>query len=131
MILYYGLKIYLKEHDCKLTQEIISLIDREADLLMRGIKEENLNGLRKRIVTLFLQYIKTPQFNPAVAKHLKVPQDINDTKVENFYCTTCERYLPSIEFQISSTNNTKVGKCKNCKNLENLAIKRVDFTKFK
>ena len=107
------------------------MIDREADLLMRGIKEENLNGLRKRIVTLFLQYIKTPQFNPAVAKHLKVPQDINDTKVESFYCTTCERYLPSIEFQISSTNNTKVGKCKNCKNLENLAIKRVDFTKFK
>lgn len=39
---------------------------------MRGIKEENLIGLRKRIASLFLQYIKTPQFNPAVAKHLKV-----------------------------------------------------------
>ena len=34
----------VKEHDCKLTQEIIELIDREADLLMRGVKESNLEG---------------------------------------------------------------------------------------
>ena len=66
------LKHTIKEHDCKLTKDIISLIDREADLLMRGIREENLQGLRKRIVTLFLQYIKTPQFNPAAARVLKV-----------------------------------------------------------
>jgi hypothetical protein len=39
---------------------------------MRGIKEESLVGLRKRITSLFLQYVKTPQFNPAVSKHLKV-----------------------------------------------------------
>lgn len=61
-----------QEHDCKLTQEIIELIDREADLLMRGVKETNLAGLRKRICTLFLQYIKTPTFNPEAAKYLKV-----------------------------------------------------------
>ena len=67
--------IYLtnqQEHDCKLTQEIIELIDREADLLMRGVKEGNLTGLRKRISTLFLQYIKTPTFNPEAAHLLKV-----------------------------------------------------------
>ena len=38
------LKHTAKEHDCKLTQEIIELIDREADLLMRGVKESNLEG---------------------------------------------------------------------------------------
>ena len=38
------LKHTIKEHDCKLTQEIIELIDREADLLMRGVKESNLEG---------------------------------------------------------------------------------------
>ena len=63
---------FLQEHDCKLTQEIIELIDREADLLMRGVKEINLAGLRKRISTLFLQYIKTPTFNAEAAKLLKV-----------------------------------------------------------
>jgi len=40
-------------------QEIIELIDREADLLMRGVREANLEGLRRRISTLFLLYIKT------------------------------------------------------------------------
>jgi IQ and ubiquitin-like domain-containing protein len=124
------LKHTVKEHDCQLTHEIISLIDREADLLMRGIKEENLQGLRKRISSMFLQYIKTPQFNPAAVKVLKVPQDINDKKSESFYCNTCQRYLPSTEFQVSSLNN-KVGKCRNCKHVENTAIKRIDFTKFK
>ena len=39
------LKHIVKEHDCKLTQEIIELIDREADLLMRGVKESNLEGI--------------------------------------------------------------------------------------
>ena len=61
-----------QEHDCKLTKEIIELIDREADLLMRGIREASLEGLRKRIATLFLQYIKTPTFNPEAARLLKV-----------------------------------------------------------
>ena len=61
-----------QEHECKLTKDIVELIDREADLLMRGVKETNLEGLRKRISTLVLQYIKTPTFNPEVAKILKV-----------------------------------------------------------
>lgn len=43
------LKHTVKEHDCKLTQEIIELIDREADLLMRGVKEANLEGKKKTL----------------------------------------------------------------------------------
>ncbi len=39
---------------------------------MRGVKRSNLEGLRKRIATLFLQYIKTPAFNPQVSKFLRV-----------------------------------------------------------
>lgn len=50
----------------------MELIDREVDLMMRGVKRCNLEGLRKRICTLFLQYIKTPTFNPEVARVLKV-----------------------------------------------------------
>jgi len=61
-----------QEHDCKLTKEITELIEREADLLIRGVKDSNLDGLRRRISILFLQYIKTPSFNPEAAKHLKV-----------------------------------------------------------
>ena len=60
----------------------------------------------------------------------QVPQDMLNAKLDQIYCKTCERYLPSIEFQVSSSS-AKVGKCRSCKNLENLAIKRVDYTKFK
>lgn len=70
MLISYS--FHIQEHDCKLTQEIVELIDREADLLMRGTKESNLEGLRKRISTLFLQYIKTPTFNAEAARLLKV-----------------------------------------------------------
>lgn len=64
--------VFFQERECKLTQEILELIDREVDLMSREVKECNLEGLRKRICTLFLQYVKTPKFNPEVAKILKV-----------------------------------------------------------
>ena len=35
---------FLQEHDCSLTREIVELVDREADLLVRGMKEETLQG---------------------------------------------------------------------------------------
>ena len=34
----------MQEHDCTLTREIVELVDREADLLVRGMKEETLQG---------------------------------------------------------------------------------------
>ena len=34
----------MQEHDCSLTREIVELIDREADLLVRGMKDETLQG---------------------------------------------------------------------------------------
>lgn len=71
-ILYHIFLCFVQEHECKLTQEILELIDREVDLMMRGVKHHNLEGLRKRIATLFFHYIKTPLFNPEVAKYLKV-----------------------------------------------------------
>lgn len=64
--------IGVQEHECQLTRDIVDLIDREVDLMTRGVKAARLEGLRRRICTLFLQYIKTPAFNPEVAKLLKV-----------------------------------------------------------
>lgn len=62
----------LQEQKCPLTQDLVELIDREQDLMSRSVKASSLEGLRTRITTLFLQYIKTPAFNPEVAKYLKV-----------------------------------------------------------
>nr|XP_046210872.1 IQ and ubiquitin-like domain-containing protein [Oncorhynchus gorbuscha] len=124
------LKHTVKEHDCKLTQNIVELIDREADLLMRGVKETNLEGLRKRISTLFLQYIKTPTFNPEVAKLLKVPQDPAQLRKNIYFCRGCSRYLLSTDFALTA-NARLVGKCRSCSELDNEARRREDFSHYK
>ncbi|XP_069101065.1 IQ motif and ubiquitin-like domain-containing protein [Argopecten irradians] len=123
------LKHTVKEHDCKLTQEVIELIDREADLLMRGVKESNLDGLRKRISTLFLQYIKTPTFNPEAAKLLKVPQDPSSLRKNIYFCPSCNQYLPSTDFALSSNSRT-VGKCRKCAKIDNDARTRQDISTY-
>ncbi|XP_078595127.1 IQ motif and ubiquitin-like domain-containing protein [Branchiostoma floridae x Branchiostoma japonicum] len=121
------LKHTVKEHNCKLTQEIIELIDREADLLMRGVKDSNMEGLRKRISTLFLQYIKTPTFNAEAARLLKVPQDPMSLRKNIYFCPSCGSYKPSMDFPMSS-NTRLVGKCRKCQKLDNDARQRQDFS---
>jgi hypothetical protein len=66
----------VKEFDCNLTRDIVELIDREADMLNRGRSETSLQGLRKRLANLFLQFIETPEFNPESARFQKVPQEL-------------------------------------------------------
>uniref|UniRef100_A0A8D0HRG4 IQ motif and ubiquitin domain containing n=1 Tax=Sphenodon punctatus TaxID=8508 RepID=A0A8D0HRG4_SPHPU len=124
------LKHTVKEHECKLSQDIVELIDREADLMMRGVKEYNLEGLRKRICTLFLQYIKTPTFNPEVARLLKVPPDPLKLYKNINFCRGCKKYLPSIEFSMSA-NSRSVGRCRRCCKLDNEARRREAFLKYK
>lgn len=70
------LPFHLQEFDCALTREVVDLIDREADLLNRGRSEKSLEGLRKRISNLFLQFIETPEFNPEAARFQKVPRGL-------------------------------------------------------
>ncbi|TKC39605.1 hypothetical protein EI555_018779, partial [Monodon monoceros] len=124
------LKHTVKEHECKLTQEILELIDREVDLMMRGVKHENLEGLRKRIATLFFHYIKTPLFNPEVARHLKVPQDPLKFYKKIYFCLSCQLYLPATEFAVSSTSH-HIYRCRHCINLDNETRKRESCLKYK
>lgn len=124
------LKHTVKEHECKLTQDLMELIDREADLLTRGIKVENLEGLRQRISTLFLQFCKTPLFNPEAARLLKVPQDASSLRKDIYFCPSCNSYLTSAEFPLAS-NSKIVGRCIKCSRLDNNARLRHDFTKIR
>ncbi|XP_058622361.1 IQ and ubiquitin-like domain-containing protein isoform X2 [Onychostoma macrolepis] len=125
-----SLKHTVKEHKCKLTQDIVDLIDREVDLLMRGVKKSNLEGLRKRIATLFLQFIKTPAFNPQVSKFLQVPQDPADLKKNIYLCRGCNEYQSSTDFALK-TNASSVGLCRCCMDLDNEARRREDFSLYK
>ncbi|XP_026874591.2 IQ and ubiquitin-like domain-containing protein isoform X2 [Electrophorus electricus] len=118
------LKHTIKEHHCKLTQQIVELINREADLLTRGVKESNLEGLRKRISTLFLQYIKTPIFNP------QVPQDPSQPRKNIYFCRSCSSYLPSTDFALPANARVLVLCCR-CSELDNEARSREDVSQYK
>ncbi|KAL7402441.1 hypothetical protein ABVT39_015015 [Epinephelus coioides] len=124
------LKHTVKEHECQLMRDIVDLIDREVDLMSRGVKEASLEGLRKRICTLFLQYIKTPAFNPEVAKLLKVPQNPSQLKNDMFLCWGCHRYLNSANFKPSASTRLS-GRCQDCIRLDNIARSRDDFSCYK
>ena len=64
------------ETQLALAHEIVDLIDREVDLLNRRRGEKTLEGLRKRVANLFLQFIETPEFNPEAARFSAVPRDL-------------------------------------------------------
>ncbi|KAI9014627.1 hypothetical protein BC832DRAFT_545979 [Gaertneriomyces semiglobifer] len=120
-------KYTVKEFDCNLTREIVELIDREGDLVSRGRDAKSMEGLRRRISNLFLQFIRTPEFNPEAALHQSFP-DVGDAWKRDqavYYCRSCTRYLPSTQFYLSTTMK-HLGKCKACANAENLATARQD-----
>ncbi|XP_032913650.1 IQ and ubiquitin-like domain-containing protein isoform X2 [Catharus ustulatus] len=123
-------KCTVKEHECKLTQEIVALIDREIDLMSREVNECNLEGLRKRICTLFLQYIKIPEVNPEVAELLKVPQDPLKLYKKVYFCHSCENYLASTEFPVAANSRT-IGRCRSCYRLDNEARQREAYLKYR
>ncbi|XP_030621203.1 IQ and ubiquitin-like domain-containing protein [Chanos chanos] len=128
--LLLSLKHTVKEHDCTLTREIVELIDREADLMRRDVKERNLRGLRERISTLFLQYIKTPIFNPEVSKHLRVSQDPSQLRQKMYFCRACRKSRPSTDFALN-VNTRVVGRCRVCTETDNQARQREDFSQYK
>ncbi|XP_034035641.1 IQ and ubiquitin-like domain-containing protein [Thalassophryne amazonica] len=117
----------VKEHHCPLTRDIVELIERETNLVSRGIQASKLEGLRKRISTLFLQYIKMPAFNPMVSKVLTVPQDPVQLKKDVHFCHSCHRYLSAASFS-PSVSARQVGRCRYCSGLDNAARQRDDIT---
>uniref|UniRef100_A0A3Q4HB78 IQ motif and ubiquitin domain containing n=1 Tax=Neolamprologus brichardi TaxID=32507 RepID=A0A3Q4HB78_NEOBR len=124
------LKHTVKEQECALTRDIVDLVDREVDLMTRGVKSAKLEGLRTRICTLLLQYIKTPAFNPEVAKLLKVPQNPSQLKNDMILCQYCHRYLRLKDFIMSASGSLN-RQCHQCARLNNIARSRDDFTLYK
>ena len=52
--------------------ELLELVIREEDLVNRNVRASNLNNLRQRIVSKFLQLIRSPDHNPEIIRFEKV-----------------------------------------------------------
>ncbi|KAI9222112.1 hypothetical protein BC828DRAFT_379237 [Blastocladiella britannica] len=124
-------KNVVKEFDCPLSREIIQLINREGDLLCRGRDGPCLDGLRQRILSLFLQFMSVPEFNPeagitpypkGAAGMQKATQSAQQSP-HVYICKSCNKYLASTKFHLS-TMVENVGVCSSCMAQQNAGSKR-------
>jgi hypothetical protein len=53
-----------------MTNELISLFERECNFLLHGVKSKDLASLRQRTQKRFIELMKNPEFNPEAAKHM-------------------------------------------------------------
>ena len=58
--------------DCPLADELLTLVEREEEMVKRGVKAPNLAGIRQRILTKFLQLVRSPDHNPEITRFEKV-----------------------------------------------------------
>ena len=61
---------------------------------------------------------------------LQVPQDPSVLRKNIYFCPSCNSYLPSTEFAISS-NSRNVGKCRRCTKIDNDARVRQDYSHYR
>ena len=109
---------------CPLINELYSLAIREEQLIRRGVRATYLTGLRLRIITTYLQLIRTPDHNPEITRfenqlpipvlHAAIPKDKKRGNPE--FCLSCRNFLPRTKFSLSSGT---VGRCSNCEQLGN------------
>lgn len=111
------------EEENNLVPELVSLLDREHYILLREIKNSNIDTLRDRINYMFLEYIKDPTVNPEARKYL--PENLCP-KVQTYKCLSCRNVLPHYKFSLHSKAHT-FRKCHNCSWLREIGGPRVDI----
>ena len=120
-------KLVVEEFDAKLTREIVQLLNREADLLLRGTKKKNLLGLRQRIRNLFLQFCEDPEYNPIAEQYLSKHRGKEFYQENIIYDPASNKYLDSSEFD-TSTVQRSMGQSQKAKVLKNIATTRNDYS---
>ncbi|KAB0804735.1 hypothetical protein PPYR_01705 [Photinus pyralis] len=96
-----NLKLLLCDHNCYLSNELVELIDRACELMVRGINRKHLDILMKRIKGLFIKHIKTPECNNGVCKRmLRIKEKIMHSNL--YCCNRCGKLKCHSEFPANS-----------------------------
>lgn len=106
MELLVDMKFALQEFRHPLAEEVITLLDRECDLLVRRCNNYQIEFLRRRIAASVFQLLKTSELNSGVTKC----KDIRDyQKMENsrlHFCEMCHQVKTHTEFPLNARMNT-------------------------
>lgn len=96
-----NIKLLLHDHNCQLSNELVSLIDRACELMVRGLTNKQLDVLMKRIQGLLLKHIKTPECSFGVTNRLlRVKEKLMQNDL--FYCNRCQKLKSHAHFAIHS-----------------------------
>lgn len=114
----------------RICSDLLLLINREADLIMRNVSMPLLKGLRTRINTFFLILCRLPSFNSGVEKYLNVPSNPLDLRGTFQLCRYCNNYLKNAQFMFSVKSN-RLGACRTCTRLFNHAMPRQELSPYR
>lgn len=100
--LLVNMKFALQDFHHPLAEEIITLLDRECDLLVRRCNDYQLEFLRRRVAACVFQLIKTSELNSEVTKC----KEIRDyRKMENdrlHFCEMCHQVKLHTDFPLNA-----------------------------
>ena len=126
--LLISLKHALRMQTSTLTEELISLINQECEMIVRGVKAKDLDYLRQRIEFLFQEYFKDPYFNPEMAKY--DPTFCKDLLRGKLFCRLCHTMKSLKDFSVS-TRDKSINVCSSCQWVHNIAIPRIDLSPYR
>lgn len=114
-------------NEFEFAKELRTLIEREINLLVIGLKGKELSGIRKRIEQLFMYFLHQPQFNPKVESYRK--SNWPKTVDVMYKCTRCSKLLPVSGYPVH-TRMEKLAVCKSCDWLQNIGHQRIDMSPY-
>lgn len=83
----------LKVPEC--TSEMISIAEKESQMILLGVNNKYLEGARKRLLELFLHFSTEPEFNPGIYTVMKSKE--TGSLIQ---CRICKELKPASEFNV-------------------------------
>ncbi|KAG8317851.1 hypothetical protein J6590_018246 [Homalodisca vitripennis] len=109
------------------SSEIITLINREIDLISIGMKEKDLKGIRMRIEQLYLHFLHQKEFNPK-GQHYRKP-NWPKTVDALYKCNRCKKLLPPSRFPVHIRMKSYM-QCTSCDWLHNIGQHHADMSPY-
>lgn len=123
------LSFKLKQHNCVVGNELASLLDREMELLHRGVDNNQLDMLRKRTHALLLKHFQMPECNEGVTRRL---DKLKGKSLEHnlIFCPRCLQFKSHKEYQLSYGSD-KFRTCITCTWLDRTAEPWIDIAPYR
>lgn len=130
MELLVDMKFALQEFRHPLAEEIITLLDRECDLLVRRCNAYQLEFLRRRVAASVLQLIKTSELNSGVTKCNEWREYRRMENSRLHLCELCHLVKPYVDFPLNAKMSGFLI-CKSCSWKDVTERSWIDMTPYK